>query len=324
MRKPLFLRTALLTLVVAALALGRPGAARAADEGAQPWLGVYMQTLDESMRDALHYSGDGVLINRLVSGGPAERAGIRRGDLIVRFDGRTVRSPDDLRDMVSDRRVGDGVDVTVVRDGRERTIRVTLSDRGEGDVTRRMRDDESDDDDSIAPVPPVPPRAPRAPRAPLIMDRQWVDDLRRQTLSAEMSDYFGGTARRGVLVLEVMDDTPAKRAGMRGGDVITHINGERVETVDELVSALREAEGVVKVDIVRHNARMTLEPRLDRTPAARARTYRWESMPDGNRRIIIRGDSSNDRDELRQQIQELRDEIRRLKEERREDNRDRR
>ena len=102
--------------------------ARAAEPARTPWLGVYMQELTTELRDGLDYDGPGgVIVSRVVPGGPAEKAGLRRDDVIVRMDGRLVDTPEELSGMIRAARVGAKLRVQVVRDGERRTFDVTLT-----------------------------------------------------------------------------------------------------------------------------------------------------------------------------------------------------
>src|SRR5437870_1510773 len=153
-------------IVLAGAALVRPAAADTA------WLGVYSQQISPELREGLDYDGAGALVTRVLPDSPAEQAGIERGDVIVCVGSRGVDSPDALADAVRASQPGTSLDVTVVRDGQRRSMRVTLAARDEG----------GNPDSFDVPVPPAPPRmgqrepdvtgapdapeAPEAPRAP--------------------------------------------------------------------------------------------------------------------------------------------------------------
>src|SRR4029077_10596732 len=161
-------------------------------EHARAWLGVYSQEFTAALRDGLDYKGDGVLVNRVVPQSPADRAGLRNGDVIVRLNSRPVRTPEDLSNLVQAGRPGQSVALEIVRDGERRTLNAKLAarpsdddqtwvrdrgdDRGEDPEARAVPEapdapDMSDAPDARdapdAPDPPAPPRAPRAPRAPM-------------------------------------------------------------------------------------------------------------------------------------------------------------
>src|SRR5262245_30356919 len=78
----------------------------AADRSGTPWLGVYSQSLTSELREGIDYNGRGVIVNRVVPGSPADRAGLQSGDVIVRLDSRDVDSPEELAQAVRNENVG--------------------------------------------------------------------------------------------------------------------------------------------------------------------------------------------------------------------------
>jgi len=140
-----------LALLALALIGAAPKPSQAADT---PWLGVTMQTLDDGLREGMSYQGSGVLVNRVVSDSPADRAGLRKGDVIVRIGGRSVESPDEVTRIVHDSRVGQTLTLTIDRDGDRRTLTARLgsrseddADRGDADSQLKMRRDSHNDSD---------------------------------------------------------------------------------------------------------------------------------------------------------------------------------
>lgn len=135
---------------------------RTADAADRGWLGVSTQELSAGLRAGLDYEGDGLLVTRVISDSPADRAGLRKGDILVSFNSRSLSSPDQLRELVTDAGPGRTVALRVVRDGERRTLSAELSSR--------------DDNESMTPDFPVPPVAPIAPRAPRAPSRSWSSD----------------------------------------------------------------------------------------------------------------------------------------------------
>jgi len=307
MRTPLKSATAWLAAVVIALGIGAAGVSRAAEDEGRAWLGISMQSLDEGLRDA--YGQDGVLVSRVSSDSPAKAAGIQRGDLITRIDGKEVSDSDQLSDEIESHKVGEKISVTLLRGGRERTVVITLAER-------------PDDLDDAPMVAPRPPRAPRAPGVPRMF---WGNDfdhlmsfnnrgrlgVRVESLNDELGEAFDVPEGKGVLVLQVLDDTPAEEAGMKAGDVIVRVGTRNIEDHDDLTRALRSSSGKVEVEVVRKGARRVLTPTL---PAVRSRSYSWSD--DASPRVRTRTLDSDENAELRRELEQLRRELDELKEDR--------
>lgn len=348
--------------------------ARAA-AGQTPWLGVYMQELTPELREGMDYRGEGgVILNGVVPDGPAARAGLRQGDVVVRVNSRTVDSPAELQGIVRAARAGKSVSVEVFRDGEHRVVPVWLDVR-QGEVKYQIEPPVSPE----APEAPEPPSAhghspldgqrrvkvkvrvdaPDAPDAPsgsrhvkriVIRDGkvlEGLDDLkgldglegleglkeldlsgdvmgvlgtaprgrlgvRIESLNPKLGDYFGLKDGKGVLVLEVLKDTPAERAALEAGDVITGVDEEAVANGVDLVDALRGKEDRVTLRVVRHGTPRTIEAELERTEPTRTRVFGDElgDRPGVQKRIIVRrtdrSDLRHELDQLKQRLEELR------------------
>ncbi len=117
---------------LALLALATPAMRPAfAAEGAAgtPWLGVYTQTVDERLRDAMDLTSDGALVSRVVEDSPAERAGVRKGDIIIRFASQPVESSDELVRLVREASVGQTITIEVRRGDQTRVLTARLDAR---------------------------------------------------------------------------------------------------------------------------------------------------------------------------------------------------
>jgi predicted metalloprotease with PDZ domain len=301
----------------------------AAQREGTTWLGVYTQQLTSDLREGMDYEGDGVLVNDVVNGSPADRAGLEKGDVLVRFDGRTVDSPTELSSMVRSMRVGESVDLVVWRDGDRRSLTARLGSRpGSSDVRRRSQDDEVDEDDDDdgmfdTPAPPAP-RAPAAPRAPRVLMPGFDQDMFRvmgrgrlgvrvESLNSDLADLLDVPGGRGVMIIEVINDTPASRAGLKSGDVITRVDDRNVDEVGDLTEALRNAgEGTVSLEVIRKGARRTVRAELERQTSGNRisidRDVDRQRLRD--ERARVRRETSNERDE---ELRRLREEVRELR-----------
>jgi S1-C subfamily serine protease len=301
--------TGILLLVLAAPVLAAPAQ--------KAWLGVMTQELSDDLRDALDIKNDGVLVNRVVTGSPADKAGMRKGDVIISFGNHSVGSPSALADAVQTSGIGSSVSMRVVRKGAIQNMTAKLASRPDslddedggswsdshGNVRvwrngREIHPDETDIPgleglrhlDGLGAMPRM-----------MFYGRGRLG-IRTATLNSDLTSYFGGTNGKGALVLEVLKDTPAEKAGIKAGDVITRVDNQDVEDPDDLVRALRDEEGKVTITLVRKGAKRTVDAELEDGQFG-PRTYRYETRPPGG---------SSD-DDLRREVQELRDQIRELK-----------
>jgi predicted metalloprotease with PDZ domain len=127
--------------------------------------------------------------------------------------------------------------------------------------------------------------------------------VRAQDLNADLAPYFNMKDAKGALVVEVMDDSPAKKAGIKAGDVIVQVGDESVSDTEGLVRALRDEEGDTKVTVLRKGQQMTMTPKLD-TPE-----------PMGYRAPMrMRGDSMtpDERQQMQDEMRRMRDQLREM------------
>ncbi len=241
MRDARFLRVAPYCFVALALALALHPAAAQPEEaaGQRPRLGVALQELDEALQEALELTEPGVLVNRVAPGSAADAGGVRVGDVITHFRREPVGSIDALKAAVG-HWSGDRTPLEVVRRGRSRTLEVELageSGRRGAEARRRHRH-----------------RAPRVREKIHTVHPPSFLGVRLETLGEELAAYFDVAPGSGVLVVGVVEDSPADAAGLRAGDVVKAIGGRAVESPQALRRAVRALEPgeVVSVDLVRH------------------------------------------------------------------------
>jgi serine protease Do len=323
------------------LALGLPWAApKSARADDTPWLGVTLQELNDGLRDGMGYDGDGVLVNQVLNDSPADRAGLHSGDVIVRFNGRTATSPDQLTQLVRDSRVGQNVSITVVRNGERRTLSAHLGNRPDDQDmpapqardqgSARGDDDHGDMDMDHGDMKTMGDleglKHMRGmdgmvmPPGMMMMGGMGRGRLgvRTQDLSDDLAAYFEAPPGSGALVLEVLKDTPAERAGIKAGDVIVRVGDTKISGPDELARATRSApEGSISVTVLRHGSKRTLEADLPAAPRMDGRNGfgpdRRMIIHDQNGTRVYGGNPSGDSQD--EELQQLRDEVRRLRQE---------
>ncbi len=328
-------------IALAAMSLGIVPAHAASDENAKAkaWLGVYSQEFTDALRDGLDYKGDGVLVNRVVPQSPADRAGLRKGDVIVRLNSRPVRTPEDLSNLVLAENPGQSIALEIVRNGEKRTLNARLATRPSEDGQTRARGrsdqegegfeapetpeapDMSDMPDMPTPVVPevrgrVAPRAFRFETTPRDFPGMFTGrgrlGVRLEDLNPDLAGALGSPEGKGALVVEVIKDTPAERAGLKAGDVITAVGSSKVYDSNDVIEALSGADQKVTLSVVRRGARRTLEAQLNRETRT---MFRSQDGPLGDR---IRIQNRLDDGDLREQMRQLREEMKQLRDQMRE------
>jgi serine protease Do len=208
----------------------------------------------------------GVLIDEVQPDSAADKAGLRRGDIIVEFDGERVRSVRQFSRLVHETAPGRTVKATVFRDGRRIDVEITAGggDRQadvtiSGDFGNYMRDFGRELERFGDHLPPFDFNFDFD--VPRISGRRLGVTI--DTLTDQLAEYLG--AREGVLVTSVATDSAAARAGLKAGDVITSINGQPVRSRQDLLRAVRDApEGNdITIGIVRDKKESTVKARIE-------------------------------------------------------------
>jgi serine protease Do len=202
----------------------------------------------------------GVLIDSVREGTPATRAGLQKGDVVVEFDGERTRSARQFTRLVRETPPGRAVKMTVVREGSRRTLDITPESRDSvalqqfprvtGDAFRLLERDFNFNFDGQR----------------FFGEGLWISPRRLGVsvtpLSDQLATYFG--VKDGVLVSEVLENTPAASAGLKAGDVITAANGRNVESVADLTREVRETQpgSTIEIRLTRDRKETTLKVTL--------------------------------------------------------------
>jgi serine protease Do len=221
-------------------------------------------------------SAAGVVIEEVQPDSPAEKAGLKPSDVIVEFDGEHVRGARQFSRLVEETPPGRTVKATIVRDGQRLDVQITPS---EGRRAGVFRDDDSirgfGDLDRLRELGRLGDRM-----APFNFDFELPGVLsgRRlgvgvEELTDQLAQYFG--AKAGLLVTSVTDGSPASRAGLKAGDVITSINGRAVRWRADLVQELRDSTSDdITIGIVRDKKESTVTATIEAAPRPPARGAR--------------------------------------------------
>jgi len=258
-------------------------------------IGASIRDVDEDdAKGARLAAQTGVVIDDVAEDSPASKAGLKKGDVVVEFDGERVRSVRQFTRLVQETPAGRKTQASVMRDGQK--VNLTVEPResngfnlfGNLDAVRAFGDVGRDFNFAV-PVPPAPPArparpgvpAPPAPPAAPFPDMEtfiWRSGnslgITTGDLSDQLAAYFG--TKEGVLVTSVADNSAAAKAGVKAGDVITSFNGPDVTTPSDLrrrVQRLQDGDEFT-MGVVRDKKALTLKGKLETVRSRR--TYRSE------------------------------------------------
>ena len=175
------------------------------------WLGVMIQRITPDLKNKLHLKDEkGALVGDVPAGGPADKAGIKRGDVIVSFDGKEIKEVKDLPYIVASTPVGKNVKVELVRKGRKRSLQVNvgeLKEEGESQAVSKAE-----------------------PNLGLTV----------KEITPELARNFGLSETSGLVVVQVENNTAAAKAGLRPGDIIIEIDQVPIKDLEEYHSKIQD------------------------------------------------------------------------------------
>jgi serine protease Do len=209
------------------------------------WIGVSV----EDQKDR------GALVQRIEPNSPAEKAGLKEGDVILEFNKESVVGVQQLTRLVRETPVGRTVDVKVLRNNREETVKVT-AERNSGIWDGSFSFNTSNLPDVHILADQFSRNVPRIEMHTVHMQ----SGIRVEELSDQLRDFFGVTGSNGVLVTSVERGSAAEKAGLKAGDVITTIGTRTIRTPDDFSRGMR-ADSKPVLKIVRDKAER--EIRLD-------------------------------------------------------------
>jgi C-terminal processing protease CtpA/Prc len=226
------------------------------------YLGVVVDELDRLEKESIGIV-HGIVITDVIEDSPAEKAGLQIEDVIQAFDGRKIRRPADLVRYVSKTEPGKKVVIDIVRDGKEQKIEAVI---GENETM---------------PMKWLPEKMQKM----VFMgeDRAYLG-VKLAPLNPDLAGYFQAKDE-GVLVLEVLADSPADKSGFKAGDVLLALNDEKVKTPEAVVEFLKDFEegDEITVRLLRKGKEQSLKVVLDEAPGP----HHIIKMNDGEHKIII-------------------------------------
>jgi membrane-associated protease RseP (regulator of RpoE activity) len=283
--------------------------------GGGNFLGVHTEDVTRENAGRFQLSGGprGVGVSEIVEGGPAAKAGLQKNDVIVRFDSEQVTSAAKLRRLIAEAAPGQAVRLAVLRGGAEREFVVNLGRREgaldnlrlepgqvwsfdgdqlkkqseewkkfgdewkkQGDHWKQQGEEWKQHNEELR---RMLEKMPRGNYAFSFAPGRRIG-VTTTELTEQLAEHFGVPERRGVLVTSVAADSPAAKAGLKAGDVITEADGEKLEDAGELSRVInRKEEGDVTLTVVRDRSRRSL--RVAPEKRERRELLPLDARPDG-------------------------------------------
>ncbi|HEY5338037.1 MAG TPA: DegQ family serine endoprotease [Rhizomicrobium sp.] len=185
------------------------------------WLGVRVQNLTDDIAEGMGIAGtQGALVANVSPGGPAAKAGIQNGDVIVGFDGKPVADSRALPREVADTAAGKAVNVDVLRNGKKQTLHA---------VVAKLQDD----DDAKPGAAPAPAPKPNAKMSRLGLSLAPLDDGVR-------TKFHLPKDAAGVVVTDIDPDGPSADKNFRPGDIIVQVQSQNVRSPDDVTKLVDE------------------------------------------------------------------------------------
>ncbi len=180
------------------------------------WLGVSIQDINEEIAKNMKLKDlTGALIAEVFEGDPADKAGLKAGDVVIEVNGRKIKDSHELLMVVADIRVGERVEIKALRDGQEKTFSVVIAERKE--------------------------------RAVAAAGTAGKFGMTVQEITPEIAKYLGIGRQAGVIVVEVKEGSPADEAGIHPQDIIIQVNKAKIASLKDYEREIAKSgkEGVL-------------------------------------------------------------------------------
>lgn len=214
------------------------------DVSKKGYLGVSIEPLSRHLKKELNAEW-GVLITRIEEDSPADNDGLMEDDVIQQVNDVKIRRASTLTRIIRKIKPGDKASIIVIRDGKEKTIKVTIGKCKESSSY------------SI--------NLGKGSNIFSYFGGKTYLGVQLHELNADLADYFAVKPDAGVLVLEVEDDSPAEKAGVKAGDIITKVDDETVADpadIQEIISELEEDDEIA-IELIQKGKRKTIKVTLE-------------------------------------------------------------
>lgn len=265
--------------------------------GSESYLGVFLEEVTAERVKELNLAEErGAVVMKVVEGSPAEKAGIKANDVIVSFNGRRVDTVREMQRLLSDLPAGRTVTFEVLRGGTSQTLSATLAKRSQGFNLSGRNDEMTKLFGNLQQSEAERERSRKLLEENFKQRQNQFGNLAPfsgnlgaynfnfgsgffrgsrmgvsvESMSEQLANYFGVKDGKGVLVTEVRDNSAAAKAGLKAGDVITEVDGQKVGDINDLMTSLsKKDEGTVVVKIIRKGEDKTVNVTLEKPAPTR-------------------------------------------------------
>lgn len=202
---------------------------------ARGYLGIGPRDIDNDLAESLNLtSTSGILVERVQPGTPAEKAGLKTGDVVLKFNGQQVTGAEQFRNLVAETSPGSKVSLVVLREGKTLTLETQLKER--------------------------PINLAQTQEGEPVEEESWLG-ITVATVTKDLTESYGVRYRLGVIVTDVEPGSPADEKGLQVGDIIIKVDGKKVtnaEDYQKIINGLKKREKAISFVISRGEAGNTM------------------------------------------------------------------
>lgn len=234
------------------------------------WLGIEISEVSADKAKELKLSEThGVVVGSVETDSPAAKAGLKENDVILSYEGQNVEGTIQFRRLVRETPPGRSIPLTVSRDGSVQTLTIEV---GERNSVFGFGDKDSAPHVYKFKIPNVQEfKMPDFDFNPVVTPESMdfhtpLLGIGAEDLSGQLGDYFGAPSGEGILVREVRSGTPAEKAGLKAGDVITKVDGQTVKSTRDLRTQLRQKidQKTVTLSVLRKGSEISVPVAIEK------------------------------------------------------------
>ena len=232
--------------------------------GGGGWVGVGVTEVSaEKMKSLKLPEERGALLGKIVPDSPAAKAGLKENDVVLEVNGQRIEGTEQFRRMIHEIPAGRTASLTVWRDGRSQNLNVTVGKHEAGNM-KVFADGPKSFAFKMPTLPEMPDLSGLGRTFAVVSPGRPLLGIDAENLKGEFGNYFGAPDGEGVLVRGVFANSPAAKAGLKVGDVITALNGDRIRNASELREKLltHHEEKSIQLGILRNKSELKLSVEL--------------------------------------------------------------